>query len=364
MFLSEPLTIWDLLAGTDKERPGCSKTRLPTQSFIFTRIVKIAQGDWNRRNLEPPCPPYLASLFARSVTGRSHSIYIYIYGAHWHNEVTCVRVVASFNTWQARLYFPTSHDLPYSIRTSCTLLTKKIPPGFLKYSKWTRKRWLIVFYTLHKRWNIRICSLYLFILDKSVVFMPVWCRWTCCVVWWRSNLIQAVLFYDFQVLLMGKSGSGKTSMRSIIFANYIARDTRRLGATSKWALTCLVCKLYDRLLAMSLINKANVLVWLQANLFCDWNIKVRFVQWGKISPFHYFKHICQLWVYNNNNRESQTIFGELQSIPGNSENKRFGGHVEQKQNHKRNKLMRFMCQKPTHMAAARLPWCNVLKLSI
>ncbi|XP_065886992.1 ras-related GTP-binding protein A-like [Dysidea avara] len=34
-----------------------------------------------------------------------------------------------------------------------------------------------------------------------------------------------------KVLLMGSSGSGKTSMRSIIFANYIARDTRRLGAT-------------------------------------------------------------------------------------------------------------------------------------
>eukprot|EP00128_Syssomonas_multiformis_P009665 Colp12_sorted_trinity150504_noHs@35540 len=34
-----------------------------------------------------------------------------------------------------------------------------------------------------------------------------------------------------KVLLMGKSGSGKTSMRSIVFANYIARDTRRLGAT-------------------------------------------------------------------------------------------------------------------------------------
>lgn len=30
---------------------------------------------------------------------------------------------------------------------------------------------------------------------------------------------------------MGKSGSGKTSMRSIIFSNYIAKDTRRLGAT-------------------------------------------------------------------------------------------------------------------------------------
>nr|XP_018669786.1 ras-related GTP-binding protein A-like [Ciona intestinalis] len=34
-----------------------------------------------------------------------------------------------------------------------------------------------------------------------------------------------------KVLLMGKSGAGKTSMRSIIFANFIARDTRRLGAT-------------------------------------------------------------------------------------------------------------------------------------
>jgi hypothetical protein len=31
---------------------------------------------------------------------------------------------------------------------------------------------------------------------------------------------------------MGKSGGGKTSMRSIIFANYSAKDTRRLGATS------------------------------------------------------------------------------------------------------------------------------------
>jgi Ras-related GTP-binding protein A/B len=31
---------------------------------------------------------------------------------------------------------------------------------------------------------------------------------------------------------MGKSGGGKTSMRSIIFANYSAKDTRRLGITS------------------------------------------------------------------------------------------------------------------------------------
>lgn len=34
-----------------------------------------------------------------------------------------------------------------------------------------------------------------------------------------------------KVLLMGKSGSGKSSMRSIIFSNYIAKDTRKLGAT-------------------------------------------------------------------------------------------------------------------------------------
>ena len=30
---------------------------------------------------------------------------------------------------------------------------------------------------------------------------------------------------------MGRSGSGKTSMRSIIFDNVVASDTRRLGAT-------------------------------------------------------------------------------------------------------------------------------------
>ena len=62
--------------------PNLRRLILPTRSFMFTCIVKIAQGDWNRRDLGPPCPPYLASLFARSVTGRSHSIYIYIYGAH------------------------------------------------------------------------------------------------------------------------------------------------------------------------------------------------------------------------------------------------------------------------------------------
>lgn len=43
-----------------------------------------------------------------------------------------------------------------------------------------------------------------------------------------------------QVLLMGKSGSGKTSMRSIIFANYLARDTMRLGPTRAWAVFLLL----------------------------------------------------------------------------------------------------------------------------
>merc|ERR1712218_359389 len=53
----------------------------------------------------------------------------------------------------------------------------------------------------------------------------------------RYNLTNSKYFFRYimtlkkKVLLMGKSGSGKTSMRSIIFANYIARDTRRLGAT-------------------------------------------------------------------------------------------------------------------------------------
>jgi Ras-related GTP-binding protein A/B len=34
-----------------------------------------------------------------------------------------------------------------------------------------------------------------------------------------------------KVLLMGKSGAGKTSMRSIIFASWMANDVQRLGVT-------------------------------------------------------------------------------------------------------------------------------------
>jgi len=34
-----------------------------------------------------------------------------------------------------------------------------------------------------------------------------------------------------KVLLMGKSNAGKTSMRSIIFTNFLAKDTIRLGFT-------------------------------------------------------------------------------------------------------------------------------------
>ncbi len=59
---------------------------------------------------------------------------------------------------------------------------------------------------------------------------------------WSINYLQAFSGYSRhkapatmkrKVLLMGRSGSGKSSMRSIIFANYLARDTRRLGATSR-----------------------------------------------------------------------------------------------------------------------------------
>jgi Ras-related GTP-binding protein A/B len=43
-----------------------------------------------------------------------------------------------------------------------------------------------------------------------------------------------------KVLLMGKSGAGKTSMRSIIFANYMARDTMRLAPTRKGPMNILI----------------------------------------------------------------------------------------------------------------------------
>ena len=34
-----------------------------------------------------------------------------------------------------------------------------------------------------------------------------------------------------KVLLMGRSGAGKSSMRQMIFSNYVARDVRRLATT-------------------------------------------------------------------------------------------------------------------------------------
>ena len=38
-----------------------------------------------------------------------------------------------------------------------------------------------------------------------------------------------------KVLFIGKAKAGKTSMKSIIFANYLAKDTSRLGPTIKIA---------------------------------------------------------------------------------------------------------------------------------
>ena len=73
--------------------PNLRRLSLLTRSFMFTRIVKIAQGDWNRRNLEPPYPPYLASLFARS-GDRKISLHIYIYGAHWGTHTDGVKATS------------------------------------------------------------------------------------------------------------------------------------------------------------------------------------------------------------------------------------------------------------------------------
>ena len=47
----------------------------------------------------------------------------------------------------------------------------------------------------------------------------------------KSWLVEMASPMTKKVLLMGRSGSGKTSMRSIIFADYMARDTMRLSPT-------------------------------------------------------------------------------------------------------------------------------------
>jgi len=60
---------------------------------------------------------------------------------------------------------------------------------------------------------------------------------------------------------MGKSGSGKTSMRSIIFANYIARDTRRLGATSKSS------DIHSQIVVLVLIVKTNRCPYVQVSYY-------------------------------------------------------------------------------------------------
>lgn len=160
---------------------------------------------------------------------------------------------------------------------------------------------------------------------------------------------------------MGKSGSGKTSMRSIIFANYIARDTRRLGATSKWTLTCLVCKLYHRLLVISLINKANALVWLQVCFvigILKWDLcsGEQCHNFTILSTFASFE--CIIIIGDPKQFLVCNQFLEIQKTNV------LVAMLEKKQNHKQNKLMRFVCQRSTHMAVARLPWCNVQKINI
>jgi len=47
-----------------------------------------------------------------------------------------------------------------------------------------------------------------------------------------SFILQRTMEPAKKVLLMGRAGAGKTSMKSIIFANYLARDTNRLHQTN------------------------------------------------------------------------------------------------------------------------------------
>lgn len=68
-------------------------------------------------------------------------------------------------------------------------------------------------------------------------------------------------------LFKGKSGAGKTSMRSIIFANYIARDTSRLGPTMEVEVTfCLFVvlsssyTLFSKIESIFLRNREDVRV--------------------------------------------------------------------------------------------------------
>ncbi|KAK1346822.1 hypothetical protein QTO34_000682 [Cnephaeus nilssonii] len=61
----------------------------------------------------------------------------------------------------------------------------------------------------------------------------------------RAGWVLANTAFKKNVLLMGKSGSGKTSMRSIIFASYIARDTHQLENSHVRFLGNLVLNLWD-----------------------------------------------------------------------------------------------------------------------
>ena len=49
----------------------------PTRSFVFTCHVKIAQWECGTETDVTSCPPCLASLFSRSVSWISHSMYIF-----------------------------------------------------------------------------------------------------------------------------------------------------------------------------------------------------------------------------------------------------------------------------------------------
>lgn len=80
---------------------------------------------------------------------------------------------------------------------------------------------------------------------------------------WLINRMRRMLLslYPHQVLLMGKSGSGKTSMRSIIFANYLGSydiDCKP-EAYNKWAPVCDCSTWYDASRPDTFVN--SILLW-------------------------------------------------------------------------------------------------------
>ncbi|EIW69853.1 Gtr1/RagA G protein Gtr1 [Tremella mesenterica] len=119
-----------------------------------------------------------------------------------------------------------------------------------------------------------------------------------------------------KVLLMGKSGSGKTSMRSVIFSNYSAKDTKRLGATidveqsAVRFLGSLVLNLWDcggqnafvdNYLAAqkdTIFSNVAVLIYVFDITSTEWETDMRYFE-GIISALREYSPDAGVWVLIN-----------------------------------------------------------------